>query len=175
MRWAIVLIPMIALTTGCASIVKGTTQTVPIGSDPEGADIIVNSLNVGTTPAEVELQRKRDHQITISKPGYAPATVPVLKSVGGAVWGNILAGGLIGWGVDAASGAQYNLKPETVFVRLRPLDGTEAPPEADDSNKGITRLRELDEARESGLISDEEYARGRERIITEFFPEMLTQ
>ena len=36
-------------------------------------------------------------------------SVAVVKNVGGVVWGNIPAGGLIGRGVDASTGAQYNL------------------------------------------------------------------
>ena len=161
------------LLSGCATVIKGTTQTMPINSDPDGADVVINNVVVGLTPTEIELQRKRDHQITIRKEGYQPATVPVLKSVGGAVWGNILAGGFIGWGVDAASGAQYNLKPETVFVRLRPLQGREEVVAPDRTAEGIERLRALDDALEAGTLSNDEYAAARERVIREYFPEMI--
>ena len=41
-----------------------------------------------------------------------------------AVAGNIIAGGLVGWGVDAVTGAQYNLKPESINVTLH-LDANE--------------------------------------------------
>lgn len=173
MTRVILALSILFLFTGCATVLKGTTQTMPISSDPTGAEIIVNNITVGITPAEVELQRKRDHQITLQKDGYAPAVVPVLKSVGGAVWGNILAGGFIGWGVDAASGAQYNLKPETVFVRLRPLNGAEPTEEENRTAIGIRRLRELDDALEEKTISDEEYGRAREETIREYFPEMI--
>ena len=166
-------ITALLLLSGCATVIKGTTQTMPINSDPDGADVVVNNLVVGITPTEIELQRKRDHQITLRKEGYAPATVPVLKSVGGAVWGNILAGGIIGWGVDAASGAQYNLKPETIFVRLRPLQGREEPVAPDRTTEGIQRLRALDEALEAKTLSNEEYAAARERVIREYFPELI--
>lgn len=161
------------LLTGCATVIKGRTQTVPVSSDPTGAEIIVNQIPMGVTPSQLELRRKDDHLITLRKDGYAPASVPVLKSVGGAVWGNILAGGIIGWGVDATTGAQYNLSPETVFVRLRPISGGEAPQEESRSVVGIARLRELDQALEDGLISNDEYGRGRERVIREYFPEMV--
>lgn len=165
----------LSLLSGCATVVKGRTQTVPISSDPSGAEIILNHVPMGITPAQLELRRKNDHLITLQKEGYAPASVPVLKSVGGAVWGNILAGGLIGWGVDATTGAQYNLSPETVFVRLRPMSGGEIPQEESRTATGIARLRELDQALEDGLISDEEYGKGRERVVREFFPEMVAE
>jgi hypothetical protein len=43
--------------------------------------------------------------------------------------GNILAGGLIGMGVDAATGAAQDHKPNPVIVTLRPK-GTHASPHA---------------------------------------------
>lgn len=166
-------ITALLLLSGCATVIKGTTQTMPISSDPDGADVVVNNLVVGTTPTEVELQRKRDHQITIRKDGYVPATVPVLKTLGGAVWGNILAGGFIGWGVDAVSGAQFNLTPETVYVQLRPLQDWEKPVAPDRTAEGIQSLRALDDALEAGTLSDTEYAAARERVIREYFPELI--
>ena len=58
--------------------------------------------------------------VVIEKEGFAPESIAVTKSMGGAVAGNIIAGGLIGWGVDAMTGAQYNLAPNTINVRLSP-------------------------------------------------------
>jgi uncharacterized protein YceK len=168
----IILLAAVLLLSGCTTVIKGTTQTVPVNSDPSGAEIVVNNRTVGTTPAEIELKRKRDHQITLQLDGYEPATVAVLKSVGGAVWGNIIAGGLIGWGVDATSGAQYNLRPETVYVRLRKQSGEQTAAAESKSTEGISALRELDAALEAGVITDEEYARGRRQVILEYFPGM---
>ena len=41
--------------------------------------------------------------------------------MGGAVAGNLLLGGIIGGGVDMATGAAYKLYPETVNVALRQI------------------------------------------------------
>jgi len=54
---ALIVLALISLSTGCASIVKGTTQAVPISSDPSGADVLVDGNLVGTTPTTVELKR----------------------------------------------------------------------------------------------------------------------
>ncbi len=94
----------LALSTGCATIVQGTTAKIPVASDPTAADILVDGNFVGQTPATVVLKKTTDHLLTIQKVGYQPKSVPVVKTIGGAVWGNILAGGLIGWGVDASNG-----------------------------------------------------------------------
>lgn len=174
---AIFLLIILGLVSGCATVVKGTTQSIPVNSDPAGAEVLVNNNVLGVTPTQIKLKRKEDHQVMIRKEGYASATVPVLKSVGGAVWGNVLAGGLIGWGVDATSGAQYNLSPETIYVTLRPVGSSNATrrEEADKTAEGITKLRTLDQALEAGTLSEEEYGKARQRIVEEYFPEMMRQ
>jgi hypothetical protein len=117
------------LTSGCATIVKGTTQDIPVASDPAGARIAVDGMPMGTTPGKVTLKRKQSHMVSLEKEGYEVENVAVTNSMGGAVAGNIIAGGLIGWGVDAMSGSQYNLHPDTINVRLRPRTaGATAPP-----------------------------------------------
>ncbi len=171
-----VLALVVSLTSGCASILKGTTQTIPINSDPPEADILVDGNFVGVTPLDVEMQRKRDHLVTIQKDDYRTGTVAVVKNIGGAVWGNILAGGVIGWGVDAATGAQYNLAPETIFIRLDPVgEGGEQEDSSDGISDVITRLNELDLLRENDQISDEEYTRVRVALLTEHFPELVPE
>ena len=172
-----VLLALITLTivSGCATVVKGTTQNIPVNSDPTGAEVVVNNNVLGTTPTEIKLKRKRDHQVVIRKEGYTSVTMPILKSVGGAVWGNVLAGGLIGWGVDATSGAQYNLSPETIFVTLRPTAGTAQRPRTDRTAEGIAELSALDDALEAGTLSEEEYGKARQRIIADYFPELMSE
>ena len=171
---AIFLFIALSLVSGCATIVKGTTQSIPVNSDPTGAEVVVNNNVLGTTPTQIKLKRKSDHQVLIRKDGYNTTTMPVLRSVGGAVWGNVLAGGLIGWGVDATSGAQYNLSPETIFVVLRPATDEDTGSESDRTSEGIAELGALDQALEAGTLSEEEHARARRRVIEEYFPEMVS-
>ena len=46
--------------------------------------------------------------VDCTKDGYAPGHQIAISHFGGATAGNIIAGGLIGMGVDAASGANYS-------------------------------------------------------------------
>ena len=158
---------------GCATIVKGSTQTIPIASDPSSADIYVDGNLMGQTPASLPLKRKNDHLITIQKTGYAPKSVAVVKNVGGAVWGNILAGGLIGWGVDASTGAQYNLVPVTVSIKLEPATASGEAPATDDQTLFVTKLKQLDGLHDSKQLSDEEYGRARLELFRKYMPEAL--
>jgi hypothetical protein len=65
------------------------------------------------------LRRDTNHVILIEKQGYLSETATLTSGMGPAVAGNIIFGGLIGWGIDAASGAQYKLYPETINISLR--------------------------------------------------------
>ena len=169
-KYIIALIGIIALGTqvGCSTIINGTTQDVAVSSDPAGARVEVDGSVHGVTPISVNLERKNNHLITISLDGYQTEQVAVNKVMSGAVAGNILAGGLIGWGIDAASGAQYKLKPDIIAVVLRP--GTTNPNDLYSSFDEITpadRLRELSDLNMEGLLTDEEYEVMRKAIVEE--------
>lgn len=154
------------LLGGCASIVNGTTQAVSVSSDPPGARVEVDGDPQGSTPLSMELKRKHNHLITISMDGYQTEQVAVNKVMSGAVAGNILAGGFIGWGIDAANGSQYKLKPDTIAVVLRPGETDERSLVASvDEIDTPTRLRQLESMRNEGLITDDEYQATRRAII----------
>jgi curli biogenesis system outer membrane secretion channel CsgG len=48
--------------------------TIPVNSDPQGADVEIGGLFVGNTPMELELEKGRVVEITISLAGYTPWT-----------------------------------------------------------------------------------------------------
>jgi hypothetical protein len=162
---------LLVVFTGCATIVKGTTQTIPVSSDPSGADVRLDGLLYGQTPTTLEVKRKRNHLILIEKTGYQPKSVPITKNIGGAVWGNILAGGLIGWGVDATSGAQYNLTPEVITVKLELATGENQSSESNANNSEfVTKLNQLDGLIEGKTITKENYVTERCKLFKEYFP-----
>lgn len=60
---------------------------------------------------------KDDILLTCSLDGYPDSTQYLDSGVAGATFGNIIAGGVIGWGVDSATGAD-NRYPDTVEVQF---------------------------------------------------------
>jgi hypothetical protein len=119
---------------GCASVTRGTTENISISSTPSGAGATITGLDVPTacvTPCAVTAKRNADISVAFAKPGYQPQVVELTKEVPGAAGfaGNILAGGLIGMGVDAYNGAAQDHKPNPVIVTLRPR-GAHASPRA---------------------------------------------
>jgi hypothetical protein len=133
---------MLPCLTGCASIIKGRSQDVEFRSTPSEATFTIRDLNngmspiSGTTPGKATLKRGAgyfdgaEYEVTVSKAGYAPATVPLTSSANMAYGlGNLLVGGLIGYlGVDPATGAMWDLKPDVLDVTLGPLGGGQSVP-----------------------------------------------
>jgi hypothetical protein len=112
---------------GCASVTRGTTENISISTTPAGATADISGLEIPTacvTPCVVQAKRNADITVTINKEGYEPQIIPLTKEVPGSgaagFAGNILAGGLIGMGVDAATGAAQDHKPNPVIVTLQP-------------------------------------------------------
>jgi hypothetical protein len=133
-KWGIVALA--AALGGCASVTRGTTENISISSTPSGAEATITGLDVPTacvTPCAVTAKRNADISVAFAKLGYEPQVVELTKEVPGAgaagFAGNILAGGLIGMGVDAYNGAAQDHKPNPVIVTLQPK-GTHASPRA---------------------------------------------
>lgn len=113
--------------SGCATVINGTSQDFSINTDPGGARARLSTGTECVTPCEVSLKRRHDVRIDFTKEGYEPAYVLVQSKLGGAIAGNILLGGLIGTGVDAASGASNHLEPQPLNLRLARLSSGEEP------------------------------------------------
>lgn len=110
-------------TSGCATIIHGTTQQVSISSAPSRAAVAVNGRALGQTPVLADLARKDTHTIQVTLEGYQPYEITLVRNVSGWVWGNIVFGGIIGLAVDAISGGLYRLSPEQVMAELRSAVG----------------------------------------------------
>jgi hypothetical protein len=98
--------------SGCATIVDGSKQSVSVSTLPvQGAACTLHNSEgtwYVTSPGSVEVHKtKHDLEITCAKDGYQPGKQVATAKFGGATFGNILAGGIIGVGIDAASGANY--------------------------------------------------------------------
>jgi len=113
---------------GCASVTRGTTENISISSTPAGATAELSGLDNPTacvTPCVVVAKRSADITVTVSKEGYEPQVIPLTKEIPGSgaagFAGNVLVGGLIGMGVDAATGAAQDHKPNPVIVTLQPI------------------------------------------------------
>jgi hypothetical protein len=121
------IVALCALAGGCASVTRGTTENLSIASTPSGAEAIISGLENPTTcvtPCSVVVKRNADISVTVQKPGFEPQTIPLTREIQGTgaagFAGNVIAGGLVGMGVDAVTGAARDHKPNPVIVTLQP-------------------------------------------------------
>ena len=153
---------LIALN-GCATIMHGTTQDIDVKTDPAGADLLVDGQQHYKSPAVIPMKRKDDHTVEISHEGYKSETVDIKGTISAAVIGDFIAGGAIGYGIDAATGAQRRLEPESVNARLQPLTTQEAGEAA--KNLVDEKLKQLKILRAEGRITQEQYDQVRQEIL----------
>ena len=137
------------LLSGCSCIIEGTTQELMVNTNPPGADCGferegLNIARVSPTPGAATI-KKTKHDITVrcNKEGYQEATYLNHSGSAGATWGNIVAGGGIGWAVDSAAGADnkydspvnITLVPEEAKTKKKSKAKPKSEPKESDDDK----------------------------------------
>ncbi len=98
---------------GCATVTKGTSQSITINTKPIGALCTLsregeNIAIVNPTPGNVTVEKDKDNiSVLCEKDGYQETPDILSSKVQGMTFGNILLGGVIGAAVDAGSGAMH--------------------------------------------------------------------
>lgn len=109
---------------GCATITKGTTQTIAVDTPgAPGATCTIQTQSgprVLTTPGNVTLDKgSAALPITCTKECYVMGSSMIPSNTESMAAGNVILGGVIGLGVDAATGAM-NKYPDLVTVAMVP-------------------------------------------------------
>lgn len=120
------------LLTGCSTIVKGTKQQVSVSTPGvQGAMCTLSSPVVGTrtvqTPGNIVLPRSK-HNVAVAcvKQCYSDGVGILASQTEFMTAGNVLFGGVIGLGIDAASGAMNKYQP-AVEIAMSPVPNCGAP------------------------------------------------
>lgn len=122
MRFLAIAIAAGALS-GCTTIARGTTESWTINTTPPGASVRTSTaFACDATPCTFMMPRKTEFDVTVTKPGFKNWQGHVAHRVAGAggagFAGNVLVGGLIGAGIDMASGAMMDLTPNPMNAVL---------------------------------------------------------
>ena len=139
MRLARPILAAALLLPGCATIIEGRTQRITVETDPPGASCAYyiegkRVADIISTPGNAIIRKSAEDLVIIcGKEGFATTRLDNKASAAGAVAGNFLIGGLIGAGVDIATGAA-NKYIEAVRIEL-PADAATVgrPPALPDS------------------------------------------
>ncbi len=104
----------------CATIFTGTKDTITINSQPQGANVQIGGIDKGTTPCTISVKRSSTSPtISLKKEGYQPRIFELEQSFN--LVSIINLGNLIGWGIDAMTGAIKKYDPKTYEMRLEPI------------------------------------------------------
>ena len=112
--------------TGCASIVSGNNQSLSVTTQKNGSDVagakclLVNDKGTWflTSPGSVTVRRSYgDLAVDCKMDGSDPGLASVKSNTKAMAFGNILFGGIIGVGVDTATGAAYDY-PDLILVDM---------------------------------------------------------
>jgi hypothetical protein len=144
-----IFVAVILFTQGCATLHNGRHQEITVVSDPAGANVEVRcgkTQSAGVTPTTVRLPRHVEQcSLVLTRPGFHSETVvfdsspnrwfwanlagPIVGGVSGAtrhsdqafidfLFGAFLGGA--GFGIDALTGAMWELEPARVERKLMP-------------------------------------------------------
>ena len=104
---ALLLLPLCA----CASIIDGSSEEITINTTPSKADceLVRQDIPLGhvnPTPGSILIKKtKYDIVVACEKNGYETTKYFLKSGSQDDTWGNIIAGGGIGWAIDSAAGA----------------------------------------------------------------------
>jgi hypothetical protein len=119
--------------SACATIVTSSNQDIAVTSAPGDQAMCTATNGVGswtvTTPGSIKVERsKNDLQVSCTKAGFQNAQATGASGFEPWALGNILLGGLIGLGIDWASGSIHKY-PNAIQVPLRPSSTGSAQPQ----------------------------------------------
>lgn len=117
---------VVAICSGCASITGTKNQPVSVtanhnGKPIEGADCVLTN-DKGTwfvkSPGSTVIQKSgADLVITCNKDDLPTGSASAKSSANAGAWGNILFGGIVGYVVDASTGAAFDY-PTSLGVQM---------------------------------------------------------
>jgi len=119
---------LVTALSGCATIMAGGPDHIPVNTNPPGAAVYVDNMLVGQTPMVVTLNREHSAGvIRLEAPGYAPLTVVRGKNINGWFWVNICTTGLVGIVIDLVTGDVKAFDDTAINVGMTPGYGPPPP------------------------------------------------
>ena len=114
---------LVTLLSGCLTMRRGSTQIVPVNSNPQGATVEVQpGGRTFETPDTVVLARRHSHTLQFKKDGYQPQMIVIDRKTSSGLFRNVIwlhpFGWIIGVVVDLSTGSGYDLDPEEVSAEL---------------------------------------------------------
>ena len=117
---AVLMSGTILFASGCASIFSGTNDTITFDSNPKGAKVKVNGMQLGRTPVTVPVKRSLSApQVQLSLDGYEPQYVMLQNTFNSVAFLDVFF--WPGFIIDAATGSIMKYSIRNYEVELEPL------------------------------------------------------
>lgn len=105
--------------SSCATLFTGTSDTISFNTNPEGAVVYIDGLEVCTTPCTVPVKRSlTDEMAEFRLDGYKTRVITLDREFN--VVSILNFAGLLGWAVDAATGAIFKYGRKSYDLNLEP-------------------------------------------------------
>ena len=111
------LIVCLLVATSCAALFNGSRGKVHVNSNPSGAEVYVDGMHHGRTPATLKLDSKKSHVVTLKSGGKEESYTLDNKLGAGWIILDVL-GGILPVVIDAATGSWYTLQPREINAQL---------------------------------------------------------
>ncbi|WP_396589048.1 hypothetical protein [Bermanella sp. R86510] len=111
----VLLLCLMPLTSGCASLINGQEQTLYVKSHVN-ADIYINQRYAGQGVAKRSVQRDQAHTITVDHEGCQQSFTTQARFNRTSLLGVLLDLGLISIPIDFMSGAAWDVYPDKVIL-----------------------------------------------------------
>ena len=115
-------VPVIALAAlslgGCATLFTGTRDTITIDSNPSGASVLIDGIEMGRTPATFPLKRPGlgSKTVMLRMEGYEPRTFELQSDFNLVSVLNLT--NPLAWGVDILTGAVKTYSPKNYTITM---------------------------------------------------------
>ncbi len=124
---ALMILAGLLLATGCASITKGTKDTVNVEIGNCSESMLCKATNKKGTwefraPGPVTVVKSDDALVLRCEDGPHVLTRTIAPDNSGMAWGNVVFGGVVGAAVDSGTDAHWDL-PDVVTLARRTCRG----------------------------------------------------
>ena len=109
---------LFTMLTGCATVVHGTTQTIPITSSPAGATVLIDDVPVGVTPMSAKVSRKQPHVVSFVVDSVTKDRVWLDRQMSPWVFADVFLLYVAPIALDVRNGAAYNFPGDTLRAQF---------------------------------------------------------
>jgi uncharacterized protein YceK len=120
-----IIVSLILVLAGCATVFKGTKQSVTINSNVDGAEIFLDGEKVGVTPFSGKIKKDKS-MIILKKEGYKDQALALNTRLEGAFWATVILGGPFSMTTDLSNGSAYAYRPSSYQIDLEKVNSNTA-------------------------------------------------